>query len=139
MARNAKSTESGPLVQAQNRFKRWRASRRKRSPVPDALWETAVGLARVHGTNRVARALRLNYYSLKRRVGVTPPPRESERANPGDGPVFVELGLCPPTEISECTVEMKDTHGAQIWIQMKGKAAAIDLATLSRSFLRGEA
>ena len=144
MARNAKSrltdpALTGPLLRAQNRFQRWRSTRRKRTPVPEALWETAVGLARVHGTNCVARALRLNYYALKRRVGAARALCESEDTNPSNGPFFVEMGVCPPAEISECSVEMEDAHGAQIRIQMKGKAAAIDLAALSRCFLRGEA
>jgi len=61
-------TISGPLEQVCQRFERWRKTRKRCSSIPDALWAAAVELARQYGVNKAARALGLNYYSLKRRL-----------------------------------------------------------------------
>ena len=51
---------SEELAQARRRFKRWREVRTGRARIPEALWAIAVGLAREHGLNQTAGALRLN-------------------------------------------------------------------------------
>jgi len=55
----------GQLERVQHRFELWRRTRKRCSPIPEILWGSAVELAREHGLHRTARALRLNYYSLK--------------------------------------------------------------------------
>jgi hypothetical protein len=46
----------------------WRRTRERRTPMPAELWAKAVALARVSGTYPVARAVRVDYASLARRV-----------------------------------------------------------------------
>ena len=46
----------------------WRKTRRHGEPMPESLWTMAAKLAGKHGVARVARHLRLDYYSLKDRL-----------------------------------------------------------------------
>ena len=56
------------LEELRRRFEHWRRRRRGRSRIPEALWTSAVKAAGRHGLNRTARALRLDYYALKKRI-----------------------------------------------------------------------
>ncbi|MGH8755936.1 MAG: hypothetical protein ACREU0_08990, partial [Burkholderiales bacterium] len=55
-----------PLEQVHRRFEGWRRTRERLSPISEALWASAVGLAREHGLHKTAGALRRNYYTLKK-------------------------------------------------------------------------
>jgi hypothetical protein len=50
------------------RFEAWRQSRPGRSRIPAALWAPAAELARRHGVHRVARALGLNDFALRKQA-----------------------------------------------------------------------
>ena len=56
------------LSRGRDRFENWRGSREVRSRIPNHLWDLAVKLAVAHGLNRTASILKLDYYSLKKRV-----------------------------------------------------------------------
>ncbi|NQU26069.1 MAG: hypothetical protein HQ567_32690 [Candidatus Nealsonbacteria bacterium] len=56
------------LVSLRQRFERWRRTRKVRSRIPEPLWASAVKLAGRYGTHRTAKALRVDYYALKKRV-----------------------------------------------------------------------
>ena len=57
------------MERVRRRFERWRQTRTpRRSPIPDALWATAVALARQHGLYATSRLLRLDYTALKKRL-----------------------------------------------------------------------
>jgi hypothetical protein len=56
------------LEGARRRFERWRQTRRGRSRIPEILWALAVKAAGECGLFRTARALGLDYTSLKRQV-----------------------------------------------------------------------
>lgn len=121
---------SAPLEAVGRRLARWRGTHKHRSPLPEALWDAAVTAARECGLNRTARTLRLDYYSLKKRV---------ESANP-DGlprqainPQFVEFVPPAPSCFPECTVELEHPRGAKMRIHLKG-AGAPDLVGLTQAF-----
>ena len=116
-----------PLARAQRRWERWRAKRRVRTRLPEGMWTEAAALAVEHGHNRTARALRLDYYGLKRRL-TTAWRRAKKPGMPGSA--FVEL---VPTAGAICAVEIEDGSGARMRIEVKG-AAAPDLAALCRAF-----
>jgi len=59
---------SARLEGIRQRFERWRRTRNAGARIPDVLWAAAVRAAGRHGIHRTARALRLDYYSLKERV-----------------------------------------------------------------------
>lgn len=54
-----------PLERVRGRFERWR---RAEARIPKALWGAAVKAAGRYGIHRTARALGVDYYTLKRRV-----------------------------------------------------------------------
>jgi hypothetical protein len=115
------------LEDARRRFEHWRRTRRCRTAVPAELWSAAVAVARVHGVNATADALRLDYYRLKARMSsaATPPPV-----------TFVEARVPPAPERvgEEYLIELERTDGGR----MRARVATLDaLAVLSESFWRG--
>jgi hypothetical protein len=117
------------------RFERWRRTRKVRSPIPDTLWAAAVRMANVYGMNRTARALRLNYYGLKKRVEQQEGDAASAAGAKGEG-LFIELAPLPSTSVCECLLELEKVGGARMRIQLKGVAMP-DLAALSQVFWDG--
>jgi hypothetical protein len=123
------------LVAAGRRFEAWR-SRRAERLIPPELWQRATELARRHGVHATAGALRLNYYSLRRRVdeGGRGGSIRGHRDLRGHAPTptFVEIGPTPTS--SECVVEIEDAQGTKLRVHLKGVGAR-DLAMLARSFV----
>ena len=58
------------LEQLRRRFEEFRSTRTKHSHLPESLWAAAVTLATRHGVNPTARALRLDYTGLRKRVEI---------------------------------------------------------------------
>jgi len=119
-----------PLVRGRTRFERWRRTREQHR-IPEALWRSAVKLAESHGIHRTARALRLDYYALKKRVASEGAPRGGETT------AFVEW---IPTEVcgtrsggGEWVVELENAHGERMRVHAKGESA-VDIAQLSAMF-----
>ena len=133
------STRKTPALPAavertRRRFERWRRTRKVRTRTPDSLWASAVKIARTYGIHRTAKALRVDYYSLKKRL---------EQQSPSSGPMLegdaaaTFLELTPPQGASaglgECLLELEDAEGAKMRVRLQGVATP-DLAALSRSF-----
>jgi len=74
------SVVSDQLEAVHRRLERWRRTRTHRSAIPEALWASAAELAGEYGLAKTARALRLDYYSLKERFKAIgrPTSRETE-------------------------------------------------------------
>lgn len=122
---------SPPVSKLQKRFERWRRTRRTPTQIPEDLWAAAVDLARADGVNPIARALRLDYYSLKRRV------EAAEVSAPGDQGSrsgFVELALDRGSSGGECLIKLHDGDGAQMTIR-GSSSDALDLKGLVAAFL----
>jgi hypothetical protein len=125
------SAPGSQFERVQHRFDLWRKTRKRCSPIPATLWSSAVELAREHGLHRTARALRLNYYSLKKRFPVI----AGAPCRPQREATFVELlppGAAGP---SACTIEMENAQGGKMKIHVQGLGGP-DLAVLSDSFWR---
>ncbi len=120
-----------PLEKVRGRFDEWRRSRKVRTRIPDPLWAAAVKMASRYGIHRTARALRIDYYGLKKRVeeGASDSSCTPSKENTA---TFVELASLPPTGM-ECLIELEDTGGAKMRVHLKGVEAP-DLIALSRSF-----
>ena len=105
---------------------------RERTPrprrLPEPLWNRAAGLAREHGVNAVARALRLNYYALKRRVSSVPPGPSKPTA-----PSFVAIGVPPSGSDSPSVLELEDGTGRKLTVTL-GARAGLDLRALVAAF-----
>ena len=113
------------------RFEHWRGAHKARSRIPEPLWDSAVKMTRTHGLNRTARALRLDYYVLKKRVtrdkvAIADPPEKG-------AVTFLELATLPSAGACECTVDLEDACGAKMRVQLKSVAMP-DLVALSQSF-----
>jgi hypothetical protein len=118
------------LVRARDRFLSWRRTSKPKSRIPEPLWALAVKLSSAHGLHRTASVLRLDYYSLKKRVEATRGPQDSK------GPAFIELSPAV-TAGRECVVEFEDGAGVSCRIQLRGYDAT-DLVVVGRCFRNAE-
>jgi len=119
------------LENVRRRFEDWRQTRTVRTRIPDSLWAAAVKMADKYGVHRTAKALRIDYYGLKKRV-------EAESSSTSvrtkrSVATFVELAGPLPGGSGECLVELEDDSGAKMRVHLKGVEAP-DLIALSRSF-----
>ncbi len=120
------------LEDVRRRFEDWRQNHRARSRIPESLWASAVKMADRYGINRTARALRLDYYSLKKRLD--PKAAATGGASKGEAlATFLEVAPLPSAVAGECTVELEDAGGAKMRIHLKGHEMP-DLTVLARSF-----
>jgi len=91
----------------------WRKTRPHRQPIPEPLWIQMADLGCTHGVSSISRALRLDYYALKRRV--------SERMPASD---FVEVNIAPAADSTRgCTAELQDRRGRKLllrWVSAPG-------------------
>ncbi len=131
-SRRAASALSSQLERVRCRFEVWRKTRQHCSPIPEPLWTSAVELAREHGLHRTARALRLNYYSLKKRLSAA----EGSPCSWPNKATFVELLAPRSSGLPACTIEMENTQGGKMKIHLEGLGSADTLALLSDRFWR---
>ena len=126
-----------PLQGVRRRFERWRQSRTPGTRIPDSLWEAAAKMARSYGVNRTAKALGLDYYSLKERAEAPTAQGDSSSSEASADGVATFWELPPPavSSTSECLLELEDADGAKMRVHLKGVPAP-DLAALCRSFWR---
>lgn len=118
-----KSPTPAPLSRLAQRFAAWRKTRAAGERIPDRLWQAAIKMAATYGIHPTARALNLDYYSVKKRLaGADTPPATT----------FVELPSSPLVS-SECVIEWEDAAGARMRVHVKGQTLP-DVLALSRSF-----
>jgi len=137
--RETQSLISTPTVEPtfeliRNQFETWRKRRRCRSPIPEALWQAAVGLCQERSIGEVSRTLRLNYRGLKNRVT-----RARDRmppVGPGRDLNFVRLDLGAPMTPSECLVEMEAPNGSKMRMIFKGTRTDLNPVQMSQVFWR---
>ena len=130
MGDSAHSDFPTAIRRSQRKFEQWRQRRRPRAQIPQELWRQAAELACRYGINRTARALRLDYYSLKKRV--TAAARTVEPSSE-----FVEIlpgGM--PAPRPECLIELDDASGVKMRIRLAGGDLP-DVVALTRVFREG--
>jgi hypothetical protein len=111
------------------RLSAWRKAHRPRSRLPVELWDGAVNLAVKQGLWKTARALRLDYNALKKRINT----RTSECPAVTPVPQFIEFLSPLSGQIAECALEVESARGARLRIEMKNVAAS-GLAFIIREF-----
>jgi hypothetical protein len=119
------------------RFEGWRRTRKVRCRIPEPLWASAVKLAGRYGIHRTAKALRVDYYALKKRVEGAPAATAGKTPVEVGGSRFLELPGAAWAGWGECTLELEDAGRAKLRVHLKGFEAP-DLAALSRSFWQSE-
>jgi hypothetical protein len=125
------------VKQVRGRIEQWRRTRAKRSPMPEPLWEAAVRLAQADGIYPIARALRVNYQTLKCRVAVAS--SGGSRTPAG----FVELTPIPANPAhaagsvprDELVLELSSGDGATLAIRLPSERE-LDVERLAEAFLR---
>ena len=124
------------------RFARWRQTRDGRSHIPETLWASAVKAVGKYGLNPTARALGLDYYSLKKRVEAETScggsDRRDEVKSAAGRSKFIELAPVALAGSPECILELERPGGAKMRVHLTGMPV-LDLAALSRSFWSLEA
>jgi hypothetical protein len=116
------------LEQVRAELDAWRGQRRKGDRIPEGVWQRAAGAARQYGLNAVSRALRLDYYHLKRRAAGKQPRRQQP------APVFVELGTQATESELSCLVELEKGNGTRMRICVRD-TVAVDWGKLKEAFL----
>jgi hypothetical protein len=116
------------IDQLQKRLEAWRKSHKPHSRLPVRLWKAAARIAGLHGLNKTAKALRLDYYDLKKRL-------EAASVSHRSAPSFIELSPATPPVIPECLIELEARNGTKMRIQLKGTAVP-DVNGLSSTFWR---
>jgi hypothetical protein len=116
------------LERLQRQLEVWRKSHKPRSRIPGRLWNSAVRLAGQCGLNRTAKALRLDYYDLKKRL-------DTAAVSDAPAPSFIELVPTASFPSPECLIELEARSGTKMRIHLKGTTLP-DLTTLGRMFWR---
>lgn len=120
------------MQQLQRRVEEWRQRRPYQMAMPAALWSEAVALAEGEGAYRVARALRINFEGLKRRMA------EAAVGAPTPTPAFLDLPMPPllgAPLMGGAVVEMQDRDGTRVVMQL-AKDATVDVAQVVSAFRR---
>jgi hypothetical protein len=119
------SATSIGLEKTRRRIARWRATCPYRgAAMPPVLWAAVLALARQHGLYRTARALRVDYGSLKKRLDAVGPGRVPS-------PAFIELPVTRPTGLGPCVIDLEGRRGRRLRIEVTGVTMA-DLVTLTQ-------
>ena len=103
-----------PIVQLQRQLEQFRSIHLQRTKLPEALWLSAIELARLHGVYAVAHPLRLDYTRLKQRLGGDPVRRQNSPK-----PAFLELISPTTAPPEECVVEFESPTGSKMRIHWK--------------------
>ncbi len=123
-----------PIAQLQRQLEQFRSTQPPRTKLPDALWQTAVDLARQHGVYPVAHPLKLDYMGLKKRLDGVP---SRTRKPASQAAAFVELVAPQPARLEECLIEFECSSGGKMRIQWKGPGLP-DWASLLRAWREAE-
>lgn len=124
---------AGQIDEVRQQLDEWRQFNSAPTPLPSSVWSKATALAAKYGIGRVARALRLDYGALKRRV------EKVTRLKPSlhrETAAFVEW-FAPPvqtTEVSDCVLEIQSSAGARMHVEVRNLSAA-GLAGIVRAFV----
>lgn len=114
-----KEKDQPTLEEVQERFDVWRKEKKRRDPIPPALWESAVSLVGQYSINTVAKHFRLNYNELKMRTkGYPIVPADKKRS-----PAFIELATI---RTIDCTIEMEKPSGERM--RIRGSCNVVELA-----------
>ena len=137
MSSRRKDPATGELAPLRQRIKEWRISRAARGPMPAEIWDSAVVLARMYGACRIARAVDLDYKSLRLRVA---------RAMEEPGlvkPTFVELAATVvPESVSApargASIEISSPDGSRMRINLES-GRGMEAAGIVAAFLGSRA
>jgi hypothetical protein len=116
----------GAVSRLRQRIEHWRSGREIGKRMPERLWRAAREVAREHGLAPTSRLLKLDYYTLKKRLEAVVIAK----------PAFIELGRLPNAGgQGEWSIEVEEQRGRKVRVQYKGPQAP-DLGLLGSSLWR---
>lgn len=123
------------LQPARDALEAWRQIRKHRQPIPLDVWDKILPLARTHGVNAVAVALRLSYHALRRKLdgpsGTGPTVGLAAQAG------FVEVRpagwTSPPPS---CVAELEDPKGRKMTLRF-ARPQEMNALALVQAFWKG--
>jgi len=127
MSRRPRGRSADPFATTRRKLERWRDRRAPGERIPEPLWAETCALAAEHGISKTALSLRLDYYSVKKRLEASPPEERAE---------FLEVPFGALLSGSECIVELEDGQGARLRIELKGQATS-ELASVVLALWQG--
>ena len=121
------------MAEAKKRVDRWRGDGGGRGArMPEELWREATEVARADGVYATARALRLDYSRLKKRVTAS---QKATREGAGRAPTrFVELPLGQAGTGGKTTIELVSRGGDRLWVEIHG-SPTVDVVGLAQEIL----
>ena len=144
MARRARPALPAGVKELRARVECWRRTRERRTAMPAELWAEAIALARSGRPFAIARALRINFESLKRRMVETAGPAAfvelsgaqilGARPPPAPARSWVDLESPWPGTL----VELSDGDGARLTVRLAA-VTEVDVAGIVAAFRRGAA
>jgi hypothetical protein len=108
----------------------WRRDHKPPSRFPAEYWQRAMEIASRHGVFKTARALRVDYMSLKRRMGL---PVQSRPRSQAHMATFLEWLPPLPGVIGECTLDVTSQSGLRLGVKLKDIAPST-LGSILRDF-----
>jgi len=124
------------VAEVRQRVSDWRSTRPKLEPMPVELWAAAVSLAREHGLYRIARALRVDYGTLKHRLETSAAAAVASDGRASSGAFAVmTLPLPAPPALPQAIaeVELLEADGSRLSIRLPG-AVDLDVASVVSAF-----
>ena len=134
MSKAKTSKIPGDIARLRQRIERWRRTRRKRSPMPEELWQAAARAAQVHGVWPVARDLGVAYATLKDRA-TRKPSTKRRKGKSEDTGEFVELSAAQllGANPKAAVVELQTKDGLRITIRYED-GGQLDVSGLLAAF-----
>jgi hypothetical protein len=120
------------LEQLRRRFEEFRSAQPGHKRLPEALWAAATELAKRYGVNPTARALRLEYGGLRKRVENQGRPKRKRAM--ATAPNFMEFVAPGAKPVTNCTVEVESAQGSKLRLELRGVATG-ELADLIHTFV----
>ena len=122
------SAETTAIQKVKQRFETWREVRKKRTRIPEELWQAAVELTSDYTPNKISQTLHINYSVLKERIVSMKTAELGVEGVEGD---FVEVDLDRRMSTEEWVFELEDGKGAKMRMRMKG-GAGVDLIEIAK-------
>jgi hypothetical protein len=102
MALKNYSTPPPSLREVKEQFRNWRKTRKSHRPIPENLWQAAVGLTAKHSISKISKELVVDYSALKKRVPIKKKNTAASMSPAG----FIELNLESPAAVTEYTLTL---------------------------------
>ena len=118
MSQKFTPTKAPSIEEVTKQFEAWRKTSKLHEPIPAELWKAAASLCATSPAYKIARKLRLNYTKLKAQLHAFKPELPIKKAPAAAA--FIELDLACAGKLCEYVIEMQDSSGGKMRLQLKG-------------------